>query len=129
MEWSKLKNVILLMLLCVNIILLLLVGSQASRDKRYQEETRQAAQTVLEQGGIDFTLDEFPDDLALSVTTVTRDRTGEAGIAAALAVPGTPPPVDPEDRSPRQSADWLAMTERGAREPGPRTSAAGGRQP
>ena len=84
MEWSKLKNVILLMLLCVNIILLLLVGSQASQDKRYQAETRQAAQAVLEQGGIDFTLDEFPDDLALSVTTVTRDRTGEAGIAAAL---------------------------------------------
>ena len=57
------------MLLCVNIILLLLVGSQASQDKRYQAETRQAAQAVLEQGGIDFTLDEFPDDLALPVTT------------------------------------------------------------
>lgn len=84
MEWSKLKNVILLMLLCVNIILLLLVGSQASQDKRYQAETRQAAQAVLEQGGIDFTLDEFPNDLALPVTTVTRDRTGEADIAAAL---------------------------------------------
>ena len=104
MEWSKLKNVILLMLLCVNIILLLLVGSQASQDKRYQAETRQAAQAVLEQGGIDFTLDEFPDDLALSVTTVTRDRTGEAGIAAALLgevpwrgraryVPATPAPA------------------------------------
>ena len=84
MEWSKLKNVILLMLLCVNVILLLLVGSQASQDRRYQAETRQAAQAVLEQGGIDFTLDEFPDDLALPVSTVTRDRTGEEGVAAAL---------------------------------------------
>ena len=84
MEWSKLKNVILLMLLFVNAILLLLVGSQASQDRRYQAETRQAAQAVLEQGGIDFTLDEFPDDLALPVTTVTRDRTGEEGVAAAL---------------------------------------------
>lgn len=84
MEWSKLKNVILLMLLCVNVILLLLVGSQASQDRRYQEETKQAAQAVLEQGGIAFTLDEIPDDLTLPVTTVTRDRSGEAGVAAAL---------------------------------------------
>lgn len=84
MEWSKLKNVILLMLLGVNAILLLLVGSQASQDRRYQAETRQAAQAVLEQGGIDFTLDEFPADLTLPVTTVTRDRTGEEGVATAL---------------------------------------------
>lgn len=84
MEWSKLKNVILLMLLCVNVILLLLVGSQASQDRRYQEETKQAAQAVLEQGGIAFTLDEIPDDLTLPVTTVTRDRSGEASVAAAL---------------------------------------------
>lgn len=84
MEWTKLKNVILLMLLCVNGILLLLVGSQASQDLRYQAETRQAAQAVLEQGGISFTLDEIPNDLLLPVTTVTRDRSGEAEIAAAL---------------------------------------------
>lgn len=84
MEWSKLKNVILLMLLCVNLILLLLVGCQASQDLRYQTETRQAAQAVLEQGGISFTLDEVPDDLALPVITVTRSRSGEADIAAAL---------------------------------------------
>ncbi len=90
MEWSKLKNVILLMLLCVNAILLLLVGSQAGQDSRYQAETRQAARAVLEQGGISFALDEIPDDLTLPVTTVTRDRSGEAGIAAALLGEVTP---------------------------------------
>lgn len=84
MEWSKLKNVILLMLLCVNVILLLLVGSQASQDRCYQAETRQAAQAVLEQGGIDFGLEEIPADVSLPVVTVTRDRSGEAGVAAAL---------------------------------------------
>ena len=84
MEWSKLKNVILLMLVCVNLILLLLVGSQASRNFRYQEDTRQAAQAVLEQGGIAFEPERFPDDLSLPVLTVTRDRSDEADVAAAL---------------------------------------------
>ena len=72
MEWSKLKNVILLMLLCVNAILLLLVGSQARVSTRYQEETKEAALSVLEQGGISFLLDELPDDLTLPVVAVTR---------------------------------------------------------
>ena len=84
MEWSKLKNVILLMLLCVNVILLLLVGSQASRDLRYQTETRDAARAVLEQGGITLTLDDIPEDISLPVVAVTRDRSGEAAAAAAL---------------------------------------------
>ena len=84
MEWSKLKNVILLMLLCVNAILLLLVGSQARVSTRYQEETKEAALSVLEQGGISFLLDELPDDLTLPVVTVTRDRSNESAIASAL---------------------------------------------
>ena len=84
MEWSKLKNVILLMLLCVNAILLLLVGSQARLNTRYQEETKEAALSVLEQGGISFLLDELPDDLTLPVVTVTRDRSNESAIASAL---------------------------------------------
>lgn len=84
MEWSKLKNVILLMLVCVNLILLLLVGSQASQNLRYQKETREAAQAVLEQGGITFAPEQFPADQSLPVVTVARDRSGEAGVAAAL---------------------------------------------
>ena len=84
MEWSKLKNVILLMLVCVNLILLLLVGTQAGQDRRYRDETRQAAVQVLEQGGVTYALEEIPDDLTLPVLTVTRDRSGEADMAAAL---------------------------------------------
>nr|WP_317325055.1 hypothetical protein [uncultured Flavonifractor sp.] len=84
MEWSKLKNVMLLMLVGVNIILLMLVGAQERRADRYQEETRQAAQAVLEQSGISFLVEEFPEDLALPVLTVTRDRDSEAAVAEAL---------------------------------------------
>ena len=84
MEWSKLKNVILLMLVLVNAALLILVGAQTRRASRYTEETRQAALTVLEQGGISFDLEDFPDDLSLPFLTVTRDRTGESAVASAL---------------------------------------------
>lgn len=84
MEWSKLKNVILLMLVLVNAALLVLVGAQERQARRYTEETRQAALTVLEQGGISFDLEEFPTDLSLPFLTVTRDRTGERDQAAAL---------------------------------------------
>ena len=59
MEWSKLKNVILLMLLCVNAILLLLVGSQASQDRRYQAETRQAAAPRLSEGELQRAADKI----------------------------------------------------------------------
>lgn len=84
MEWSKLKNVMLLMLVCVNIILLMLVGAQERKASRYQDETRQAAQAVLEQSGISFLVEEFPEDLDLPVLTVTRDRDSEAAVAEAL---------------------------------------------
>ena len=52
MEWSKLKNIILLLLVSVNAFLLILVGVQESRAARYEEDTRQAAVRVLEQSGI-----------------------------------------------------------------------------
>lgn len=84
MEWSKLKNIILLMLVSVNIILLLLVGSQERRDRRYQEDTMEAALAVLEKGGITFGLENVPEDLSLPILTVTRDRDSEAAVAAAL---------------------------------------------
>ncbi len=84
MEWSKLKNMILLMLAFVNAVLLLLVGAQERQVQRYLEDTRQAALTVLEQEGISFALDQMPDNLTLPSVTVMRDRTGERTIAQAL---------------------------------------------
>ena len=59
MEWSKLKNIILILLLCVNAFLLVLAGIQESRSARYEEETRQAAVDVLEQNGIAFALERL----------------------------------------------------------------------
>ena len=60
MEWSKLKNIILLLLVSVNAFLLILVGVQESRAARYEEDTRQAAVRVLEQSGITFGPERVP---------------------------------------------------------------------
>ena len=84
MEWSKLKNIILILLLCVNAFLLVLAGIQESRSARYEEETRQAAVDVLEQNGIAFGLERLPEDMDLAPLTVTRDRESEAEVARAL---------------------------------------------
>ena len=72
MEWSKLKNIILLLLVSVNAFLLILVGVQESRAARYEEDTRQAAVRVLEQSGITALLEplnNLGDDTGMSVTT------------------------------------------------------------
>ena len=65
MEWSKLKNIILLLLVSVNAFLLILVGVQESRAARYEEDTRQAAVRVLEQSGITFGLERVPQEAGL----------------------------------------------------------------
>ena len=84
MEWSKLKNIILLLLVSVNAFLLILVGVQESRAARYEEDTRQAAVRVLEQSGITFGPERVPQEAGLSPLTVTRDRESEAIVAQTL---------------------------------------------
>lgn len=84
MEWSKIKTIILLMLVGVNAFLLLLVGMRAGRGAFYEDETRQAAIQVLERGGIEFELEQVPKDIDLPALTVTRDRESELSMAQTL---------------------------------------------
>ena len=84
MEWSKIKTVILLMLVGVNICLLLLVGVRIGRGALYEDETRQAAIQVLERGGIEFAPAQVPKDIDLPTLTVVRDRDSEAEAARTL---------------------------------------------
>ncbi|MGN8896243.1 hypothetical protein [Flavonifractor sp. HCP28S3_F3] len=84
MEWSKIKTIILLMLVGVNAFLLLLVGMRAGRGALYEDETRQAAIQVLERGGIEFGLEQVPKDIDLPTLTVARDRESEHSMAQTL---------------------------------------------
>ena len=90
MEWPKLKNIILILLLCVNVFLLILAGFQESRSARYEEETRQAALEALARNGISFGPERLPEDAALQPLTVTRDRESEAAVAQALLGEASP---------------------------------------
>lgn len=84
MEWSKIKTIILLMLVGVNVSLLLLIGLRVGRGALYQDETRQAVVQVLKRGGIEFELEQVPRDIDLPTLTVTRDRDSEARISQIL---------------------------------------------
>ena len=93
MEWPKLKNIIIIMLSCVNIFLLVLVLHRQQESQRYSESAREDAITVLWNTcriELDRTL--LPEDTELVPMTVERDPALEQRQAAALlgTLAGTP---------------------------------------
>ena len=93
MEWSKLKNIIILMLAAVNVMLLVLVLSRQWESRSYSENAREDAVAILwETGRIRVERDALPDEMDLPVLTVTRDPELELRQAEALlgALSGEP---------------------------------------
>lgn len=88
MEWSKIKNIVILLLALVNVFLLVLVVSQERRSVRYQEEARTEAVAVLAKNGVDFLPERIPGDLELLPLEVERDRMGELEDSMAEALLG-----------------------------------------
>lgn len=84
MEWSKLKNIILIILLCTNLFLLCLVGLRAWNTASYQSAARTDAIQVLAKNGIEMDKEALPRDAALSTASVSRDREEEARLVAPL---------------------------------------------
>ncbi|MCI9425934.1 MAG: hypothetical protein HFF30_10330 [Flavonifractor sp.] len=87
MEWSKIKNIVILILLCVNGALLGLLIPRERQQALFAAETWSGAVSALERGGITFAADSPPLDMALTPLSVTRDRTGEQAAAEALLGP------------------------------------------
>ena len=84
MAWSKLKNIIILILLFCNLFLLLLIVGQQISTARYEADTLTQTVAALEQNGIIVAEDaltnpELPDSL-----TVTHDPASEAQMAQLL---------------------------------------------
>lgn len=84
MEWSKIKNIILLILLTVNLFLLVLVVFRAERSARYLESARENAVGLLEKNGIAVNVEDLPEDTSLAPLSMERDQQQEEDIAAAL---------------------------------------------
>ena len=87
MEWSKIKNIVILILLFVNAALLALVILRENRQSQFEAETWSGAVAALERGGITFAAEEPPRPMARPPLSVTRDRTGERPAAEALLGP------------------------------------------
>ena len=85
MEWSKLKNIIILMLSCVNAFLLVLVIQRQWESRQYAQSAREDAIAVLwETSRIHLDEALLPEEMDLPTLTVSRDQTLEQTQAAAL---------------------------------------------
>ena len=60
MRWSRIKNIIILMLVIVNLFLLAMVGLRAWRSRRDDRENRARMVFILQENGIDFLPGEVP---------------------------------------------------------------------
>lgn len=84
MEWKKLKNIMLLILLGLNLALAILIGGPALSDRYREAQANRDAITFLEQKGIRLDEAQLPDPAAMPARVATRDRDGEARVAKAL---------------------------------------------
>ena len=86
MEWSKIKNIILVILLFANGFLLLLVGGQQLQERYSRHTALQSAARILEQNGI--TLSDAGmaqlSSASLSPMTAGRDLAEEGALARRL---------------------------------------------
>ena len=84
MEWHRLKNIIILILLMVNGFLLVLAGSRWEEAAQYERTALEQTVQVLERGGIQVELDAVDPADALTPTLVERDLEREAKLAQTL---------------------------------------------
>lgn len=80
MRWTKIKNIILLLLITVNLFLLALVGVRAWRTRENNRATREQMLQVLENNGISYLPSEFPDTLGLPPRRLTPEPVGDAEV-------------------------------------------------
>ena len=84
MPWSKMKNIILVILVITNLALLALVGGQAIQGRRLLSRAREDSIQFLRNRGVEVDEDIIPQSMELQPQTVERDLEGEAEAAAAL---------------------------------------------
>lgn len=84
MEWRKLKNIIILVLLLVNGFLLVIVTSRMGEVRRYEQAALEQACRVLENNGIRVKQSGLEQAEELPSLAALRSITGERTIAEAL---------------------------------------------
>lgn len=84
MEWPKVKNIIILILLVVNGFLLVLVGARMEESAQYERKALEQTARVLENNGIRVDLEAAASAAGLVPMTVERDLEREAKLAQTL---------------------------------------------
>jgi len=84
MPWSKLKNVILVILVITNLCLLALVAVPAIQSRRLQDQAREQAIQFLRNRGVHVDGGIVPQSIDLAPQTAERDLEGEERAASAL---------------------------------------------
>lgn len=88
MAWSKIKSIVLLILVALNVVLLIFVYTRAWAWEDYQREGREYTIALLESHGIEYLPEETPTDGSLYTLNVTWDGLGEAEDTMAYALLG-----------------------------------------
>ena len=84
MPWTKLKNIILFILVVANLALLALVAGPAIRSRRGERQAREDAIRLRQSRGVQVEDSDIPERVTLLPRTVERDLTVEERAAAAL---------------------------------------------
>ena len=84
MQWSKLKNIILLILVITNLFLFYFVARDVLERYRFERDARTNAISFLAEKGIRVTEEQVPQRIELRPQTVERDLSGENALASAL---------------------------------------------
>ena len=110
MEWSKLKNIIIIMLAAVNLFLLVLVVHRQWESRSSYESAREDALAVLwETSRIRLEREILPEELDLTPMSVTRDPELEETQAAALLAVSSPMEAIYGEWTERKSSDLDPM--------------------
>lgn len=84
MPWTKLKNIILLILVLTNLFLLALVVSQSLQSRRQNSQTREHTVLFLAERGVEVSADSIPQSIELLPQTAERNQEKEQQTAALL---------------------------------------------
>lgn len=84
MEGRRIKTIIIVILLIINVFLLVLVGGRRSETLRYQQAALERSVQVLAQNGIELRQEQILSRLGNPVQTVQRDLEEEDRLASAM---------------------------------------------
>lgn len=84
MQWSKVKNIIILILVVVNVLLLGQTAGQERQSQKYRQEALEGAIEVLRQQGYEVDAQNLPHQRNLFSMTMEREKESEEALAQAL---------------------------------------------